>query len=249
MMKWRNIMLELFCDEVRKTVLELFYNEVTKNYVGVVLWRGDEKLWLLCYLWVPYLYNYLISHYYFCFIRCWLVYWQIHLSLHLQPLWHCHVPVPTGLFLLWATVCDRVASLHTVISLQGSGLAIVWRWLQTGGGRLHAWSENGHTDPYCFPAHKNIELDTRMNFACAVSQSSVQKLPNKCTCACMLWRTLCCLQVKHLERDQSLDQVSRNRHTNSCMLWGTMCLQVECLERDQSFDQVFRNRHTSSCML
>ena len=104
-MKWRNIMLELFCDEVRKTVLELFYNEVTKNYVGVVLWRGDEKLWWLCYLWVPYLYNYLISHYYFCFIHCWLVYWQIHLSLHLQPLWHCHVPVPTGLFLLWATVC------------------------------------------------------------------------------------------------------------------------------------------------
>ena len=70
-------------------------------------------------------------------------------------------------------VYHRVASLHTVISLQGSWLAIIWRWLHTGGGRLHAWSENGHTDLCCFPAHKNIEVDTMMHFACAVSQSSV----------------------------------------------------------------------------
>ena len=69
--------------------------------------------------------------------------------------------------------CHRLAPLHTVISPQGSWLAIVWRWLQTGGGRLHVWSENGHTDLYCFPAHKNIEMDTMMNFACAVSQSRV----------------------------------------------------------------------------
>ena len=114
---WWEIILELFYNEVMKyyvgSVLQwgdenyigTVSHQVMKNNVGVVLLRGDEKLWWLAPLSFRPLWWSYFAVCYFCFIRCWLVYWQIHLSLHLHPLWHCHVTVPTGLFLLWAAVC------------------------------------------------------------------------------------------------------------------------------------------------